>query len=164
MKYRGYEINQSKGHGKSVVGTKKTATMRVEDHGVSKAVIPGESYLMLKQYSFTVGNQASKELAIARCKGYIDAMVGEPGDPVAKKEKLGDNAATLTIADGHKAKPGDTVWSTLGDEFLLAYAGADKWVIKMRGENRSHLLEESTIPIALYPYDPTKSKEDEKQY
>lgn len=56
MNYKGYQINESPGYGKSIKGGKKTSTIRVEDHGKSKWVTPGKDFLLLKQFRYTVGS------------------------------------------------------------------------------------------------------------
>lgn len=72
MKYKGYQINESKGHGKTVRGGKRTSTIRVEDHGKSKYVTPGKDFLLIKQFRFTVGSKISRDRAIQKAKEYID--------------------------------------------------------------------------------------------
>lgn len=65
MDYKGYKIEQSKGHGQSVKGNKKTATMRVIDD-------LGNAFLIKKQHSFPVNDTDKREKAIEKCIKYID--------------------------------------------------------------------------------------------
>jgi len=70
MEYKGYKIEVSKGHGKNVKGNKKTETMRVlEDLG--------NGMLIKKQFSYSVNNLEKQNLAIKKCKMFIDTMVSE---------------------------------------------------------------------------------------
>jgi len=54
MNYRGFQINESQGHGKTGKGLKKTATIRVEDHSIKSG------YLIKKQFRFKVGHTESR--------------------------------------------------------------------------------------------------------
>jgi hypothetical protein len=70
MDYKGYIIAQSKGHGKSVKGTKETASIQVQDYN---AVTVG--FLILKHFSFKVNNKDREEKAIEKAKKFIDDLI-----------------------------------------------------------------------------------------
>jgi hypothetical protein len=70
MDYKGYIIAQSKGHGKSVKGTKEIASIQVQDHNTVRF-----GYLILKYFSFKVNDNDRKEKAIEKAKKFIDDLI-----------------------------------------------------------------------------------------
>ena len=63
--YRGFRIEQSRGHGKAVKGTKRTATVQV------KLVQPG-AVMMLHQVSFKVDCPPCIDEAVKKAKAWVD--------------------------------------------------------------------------------------------
>jgi hypothetical protein len=69
MNYKGFKIVQSNSRGgKAGRGCNKTATIQVhEDFNAT-------SYLMIKQITFTVGNEESRQKAVQKARDFIDKL------------------------------------------------------------------------------------------
>jgi hypothetical protein len=69
MRYKGYDIAQSVGHGKARKGRKKTATIQVREPAKG-------GYFVKKQYRFIVGLPVSRSKAITQAMAFIDRLTG----------------------------------------------------------------------------------------
>lgn len=65
------KIAESTGHGKAVRGTKKTSTIQVRNYGQW-----GDgSYLLEKEFRFTVGDEESRAKAVEKAEEYVNDKV-----------------------------------------------------------------------------------------
>jgi len=66
MDYKGYEIAESVGHGKTIVGAKKTSTIQV------RRWISHDMYMLVKQFRYTVNLSESRKKAVAKAIAFAD--------------------------------------------------------------------------------------------
>lgn len=73
MKYKGYNIVESSGHGKACKGLKKSSSIQVRES------LP-DGYLLKKQFRFTIGDSGGWARAINAAQEYVDALTKNPLD------------------------------------------------------------------------------------
>lgn len=69
IRYKGYIIAESRGHGKALKGAKRTATIQIREP------VNEDIFLIKKIVRFRAGDQDQKEKAIARAKQYVESML-----------------------------------------------------------------------------------------
>jgi hypothetical protein len=79
MRYKGYDIAQSEGHGKAGKGRKKTATIQVREPAK-------DGYFVRKQYRFIIGLPAQRSEAITKAMAFIDRLTGREDNDTSNIE------------------------------------------------------------------------------
>lgn len=73
---------------------------------------------------------------------------------IARERHENLSQPTLTIAYGHKAKPGDTVWNAYGERFIVMLGSSWFFLDFITGNLWSEIRHEN-----LYAFDPTTDKD-----
>lgn len=68
MKYRGYEIAGSRGHGKNTKGNKRTSTIQVHQS-------LRDGYILLKEFRFSAASISAQNEAVSKAKAHVDGLI-----------------------------------------------------------------------------------------